>query len=167
MLEIVRQLSDLSFSSLCDLYWSEPSVLGDKDSIQTDDCRRRMADEQDFYAYLRSVFFMTPEAFYAIGVDAGRYVSAVRVEPFRDGYILAGLVTHAAFRRHGFGKKLLSGVIDYVKSSGDVRLYSHIDRQNYASIELHKCCGFREILDYAVFLDGSVSQKYHTFLLDN
>lgn len=118
--------------------------------------------EQDFYAGL-SAFFADPDAFYAVWLCDGCYASALRIERYRDGYLMAGLETAPGMRRKGNAGKLINAVIDYLSSQGSLRLYSHVDKKNIASIGVHNACGFKRILEHAVFLDGSVLNTSCTF----
>lgn len=114
--------------------------------------------EANFEDYIREEFFRHSGAFYAIWEEDGQYLSALRMEPYRDGFLLTSLETHPDYRRNGYGEKLLSSVIGYVNKP----VYAHVYRNNIASLALHKKCGFERILDYAVFLDGTVSQNAWT-----
>ncbi|AYD39559.1 N-acetyltransferase family protein [Clostridium fermenticellae] len=49
------------------------------------------------------------------------------------------------YRRKSVGKALLTSLINLSEKSGFWTLQSGIIKQNSASIELHKSCGFREI----------------------
>ncbi len=46
------------------------------------------------------------------------------------------------------------------------KIYSHIARDNIASVRLHRSCGFEKLLDHAVYVDGSVTHNCCTYLLD-
>ena len=45
-------------------------------------------------------------------------------------------------------------------------MYSHIDKKNIPSFELHKNCGFRLISDSARYIDGTVTQNSYTMCYD-
>jgi L-amino acid N-acyltransferase YncA len=49
-------------------------------------------------------------------------------------------------------------------ASIDKPVYSHIERNNLASVRAHEKCGFKKITNFAVLLDGSVSQNADTYL---
>ncbi len=115
--------------------------------------------EQDFYTYLKDVFFITEGAWYAVWVDQSQYRCALRVEPYQDGLLLAGLETAPGARRMGYAKKLVMAVLKDL----DRPLYSHVERQNVASMQLHRSCGFDFIRDTAVYLDGSIVNTSCTF----
>ena len=122
-------------------------------------------EQRAYEAYLCNEFFTVRGALCAVWEDAGAYVCALRLEPFKDGLLVTGLETMPAQRRKGFAGRLLSGVIQYLKDTGPVNLYSHIERKNIPSIRVHTSCGFSLHLDCAVFLDGSASRNYNTYLL--
>lgn len=123
-----------------------------------------LREEQDFYQYLRDVFFETDEAFYAVWQEAGQYVSALRIEPYKDGYLLAGLETCPQQRGKGYAKALVCAVIDSLKvKRKSLKIYAHILKGNLASIHIHKECGFERISDLAAYIDGSVSSNAYTY----
>ncbi len=142
MLKIAVKLNDLSFSNLMEVYIE--GNLEKEDLLQA---------EQDFYQYLREVFFRTEGAVYCIWEEQGRYVSALRLEPYRDGWLLAALETAPEQRQKGYAGKLIGAVQEYYP---DRKLYSHVSKRNVPSLKTHEKCGFRKILDYAVYADGSV-----------
>lgn len=140
MVKIIRSLKDMDVRQLMDLYAEA---------------------EQDFYTSLLD-FYSEPEAYYAVWQVEGKYLSAVRVEPYRDGWIVAGLQTAQNERNKGYAQKLLMGVLQ--KMPTDSKVYSHVDKRNATSIAVHLACGFEKILDHAVYLDGSVFTSSYTFL---
>ena len=91
----------------------------------------------------------------------GLYRSALRLEPYNDGYLLTALETTPAMRRKGYAEALVRAVLN---AFSDMPIYSHVARANRASIALHKKCGFSKHLDYATYLDGSVSAQAVTFI---
>lgn len=160
MLIIAEKLHTLSFSSLMEIY---EEGNREKAREQWPDLPPEFAlqmAEQEFYQYLRESFFTTKGAVYAVWRVNGKYVSALRLEPYRDGLLLAALETAPAERRHGYGEALIRAVLEYVGAS---KVYSHVHKQNEASLKLHEKCGFQQILEFAVYLDGSVHRKCRTF----
>lgn len=139
-----------------------------RESIEKDrfGYRRFHQPLQDFEDYWRYEFFSVPGASCAVLELDGNYMSVLRLEPYRDGLLITGLETAPEHRSKGMATNLLSGVIQRLKAAGGSRLYSHIERRNKPSVCVHRSCGFCLLLDYAVFLDGSVSQKYDTYVLD-
>ena len=117
--------------------------------------------EQDFRQYLDEVFFRTPGALCALWEEDGRYVSALRLEPYKDGYLLEALETHPLFRRKGYAVKLIQAVQPHI---GSVRIYSHVNKRNLASLKTHERCGFKPQSDHAVYINGSVDYRCSTLL---
>ena len=89
---------------------------------------------------------------YAIWVEKDVYVSALRLEPYEDGLLLEALETAPAYRRKGYAEKLMRAV----QMEFPQKIYSHVSKKNTASLAVHKKCGFRQVLDYAKYIDGSV-----------
>lgn len=147
MLIIAHALRDLQFSQLMDVYIQSNSESGNCNPLQA---------EQDFHAYLREEFFRDPKAFYAVWEHDGCYKAALRMEPYKDGLILAGLETAPEERRKGYAAALMRAVLDWLAEQGNVTVYSHVKRSNLASLAVHKACGFEKILDHAAYIDGSV-----------
>lgn len=160
MLLIARKLSEISFSSLMAVYEE-----GNREKARENwpelppDFALQLA-EQEFYQYLREVFFQTPDAVYGIWEEQGIYISAMRLEPYRDGLLLEALETAPAQRRKGFAEQLLCSVLEEKKH---VKIYSHVHKSNLPSLKLHEKWGFRRIQEMAVYIDGSVNQKCCTF----
>ena len=119
--------------------------------------------EQDFYQYLRECFFTVPGSFYAVWEEKKRYVSALRMEPFQDGLLLAGLETMPECRRRGYGALLVTQTLEQLRG---MRVYAHVEKGNLASLRLHEKCGFRKIMDHAVYIDGSVRPDSVTFCIE-
>ena len=115
--------------------------------------------EQEFYSYLRQVFFKTDGAFYAVLEQDGQYVSALRLEPYRDGLLLEALETAPDHRRKGYATVLVRDVLEH---TGNIKIYSHVGKRNFASLRTHESCGFRIVSDFAVYADGSVNQRCYT-----
>ena len=114
----------------------------------------------DFESYLREDFFRVNGAYYAVLEDAGLYRSAVRMEPYEDGWLLEALETHPSCRRQGYARKLLRGVLAQMPEGACV--YSHVGKRNAASLATHLGCGFQIHRDYAKYVDGTVSQYAYT-----
>ena len=119
--------------------------------------------EQEFYSYLRQVFFKTDGAFYAVLEQDGQYVSALRMEPYRDGLLLEALETAPEQRRKGYAADLVRNVLEH---AGNTKIYSHVGKRNLASLRTHESCGFRIVSDFAVYADGSVNQRCFTLCVD-
>ena len=114
--------------------------------------------EQAFGDYLREDFFKVQNAFYGIWMEDDFWISALRLEPFRDGLLLEALETHPEHRGKGYAKKLVKAVLQDVS----LPVYSHVLKDNLASLAVHRACGFQIHKDCAVYVDGSVSHKAYT-----
>ena len=146
MLFIFDSLKELQFRKLAQIYGYS------------------LRKEEDFYEYLRYGFFRTKGALYCVWQEQECYLSALRLEPFGDGLILAGLETAPAYRRKGYATALVHEVLSWLARKGPVKVYSHIQHRNAPSLEVHRRCGFRKISDYSVLLDGTVSADIGTYL---
>ena len=152
---------DLSFGKLMEVY-SEGNLENGCDLWPDEPEARQLAlAEQEFYSYLRQVFFKTEGAVYLILEEKGRYVSALRLEPYRDGLLLEALETAPEYRKKGHAAALLQSALRY---AGKAKVYSHVGKKNTASLRTHEKCGFARILDYAVYADGSVNDRCCTLL---
>ena len=96
-----------------------------------------------------------PGAVYALWVEDGRYRSALRLEPYEDGLLLEALETAPKYRRQGYAEKLMRAV----QEAFPQKIYSHVSKRNKASLAIHEKCGFRQVLDYARYIDGSVAHN--------
>ena len=165
MLKIIQSLQQLDFGRLMLVYAESNSYEASVKYPYLDDCQKLLEVEQDYYAYLRE-FFRTPESLMAVWCPNGCYTAALRVEQYRDGLLIESLETAPESRRRGYAQKLLQEVLCYLFSKGYCKVYSHIFKDNVASIKLHEACGFRKILDHAVFVDGSVHNQSSTYLIE-
>ena len=156
MLVVAEKLSDLSFGKLMDVYQEGNLENGRENYPGEPETRQIALTEQDFYQYLSEIFFRTSGAAYLIWEEQGKYISALRLEPYRDGLLLAALETHPQMRKRGFAEKLVKAALEY---AGDIAVYSHVSKKNAASLRTHEKCGFEKILDYAVYADGSVNDR--------
>ena len=114
--------------------------------------------EERMLSYLREDFFSIRGAVCALWEVEGRYVSALRLEPYKDGYLITAVETAPQDRRKGYAKALLQAVINHF--GGPV--YSHIEKSNKPSLNLHQTCEFTLCADSAVLLDGTVTSRYCT-----
>lgn len=123
--------------------------------------------EREFRQYLEEVFFRTPGAVCALWEENGRYVSALRLEPYRDGLLLEALETAPDHRKKGYAAALITAVQGWLREQGPVHLYSHIGKRNDASRRTHEKCGFQRISDHAVYISGSVDHRCATYRYDD
>ena len=151
MLLIMKRLEELDFSALMDVY-----IEGNREKAEEYGNGGLLQAEREFFDYLREDFFRQKDAFYAVWQVAGQYVSALRLEPHNDGWLLEALETVPDHRRKGYAKALMHAVLDYM---GPAVVYSHVSRRNAASLRTHYACGFQKHLDHVVYLDGSVSNR--------
>ena len=160
MLIIAKKMKELSFGKLMEVY-AEGNLENGRECWPLEPESRQIAlAEEEFFNYLQQVFFKTDSASYLIWEDGGCYISALRFEPYRDGLLLEALETRAEKRRSGYARKLLEAALEF---AGELSVYSHIHKQNMASIRTHEKCGFVKIEDYAVYIDGSVNARCCTY----
>ena len=145
MLTVAKSMGQLRFSQLAEVYETET-----------------LEAEQALYDFLRHDFF--PNGICCLWEEKGRYVAALRLQPWKDGWLLDGLQTHRDHRRKGYAKAL---VLASLEKANVEKVYVHIQRQNAPSIALHTACGFHKILPYATYLDGSVYHSADTYLYEN
>ena len=151
MLQIAKRLEELDFSALMDIYCE-----GNLEKAEEYGDGGLLRAEREFYDYLREDFFRQKDAFYALWKVQGQYVSAMRLEPHGDGWLLEALETAPDHRRKGYAKELMHAVLDEM---GHVIVYSHVSRRNEASLRTHYACGFQKHVDHVVYLDGSVTNR--------
>lgn len=154
MLIVVRNLRDLSFSQLMDVYEEGNRENAEEFWPNMEENQRQICAEQEFYQYLKQIFFPTENAWYCIWEEKGQYVSALRLEPYRDGLLLEALETAPAERRKGYAGKLIQAVQERFAQE---KIYSHVSKRNIPSLRTHEVCGFRKIAENAVYADGSVT----------
>ena len=115
MLYIARRLKDLDFRQLMDIY--EEGNLENAAELWPEEPQGQqlLLAEQSFHQYLRECFFSTEGALYCVWVENDRYVSALRLEPYRDGLLLEALETHPEMRQKGYAAKLMLEMIPIQK----------------------------------------------------
>ncbi len=161
MLRTVRNMGQLPFGALMEIY-AEGNLENGRDNWpHLSEGEQLLRAEQDFYQYLQEIFFTTPNAVYYLWEENGTPVSALRLEPYRDGLLLEALETAPQHRQKGYAKALLLAVLEAV---GNQRIYSHVHKKNAASLKTHLGCGFAPISGQAVYADGSVNGHCCTLL---
>ena len=160
MIIMARSLKEIDFRQLMDVYEEGNLENGAEFWPELPQGQQLLNAEQDFYQYLRECFFTTEGAAYAIWVVDGKYVSALRLEPYQDGLLLEALETAPCHRCKGYAAKLIRTVLEQM---GEKKVYSHVSKRNTASIRTHESCGFHRILEHAVYADGSVKTNACTF----
>ncbi len=150
MLQIVKALQDLPFSALMEVYIEGNQKKGDL-----------LQAEQDFYQYLKEGFFTRAEDCCCLWMEAGKPVSALRLQAYQDGLLLNALETAPEHRRKGYARALVQAVTEQFPER---KIYVHIHQTNAASRKLHEGCGFRKISDTAVLADGSFTSRSGTYV---
>ncbi len=160
MIERIEALRDLQFGQLMMVYEESNRKNGEENYPYLSREEQLMAAEQDFYRYLQ-LFFKEENGFVLILSYGGRYMSALRAERYKDGYLLEALETLPDQRNKGYGGKLVDELLTWADER-DLPVYSHVSKSNFPSISVHKKCGFQKILDYAAYIDGSVNDRAYT-----
>lgn len=154
MLHPVRSMKELNFSALMEVY-----IEGNLEKAE--EGLSLLEAEQNFYTFLQDVFFTRPSAAYWILEEKGSYVSALRLEPYKDGWLLEALETAPQHRRRGYAEKLLRQVTALPEYN---KIYSHVHKKNIPSLAVHEKCGFSRIAETAAYIDGSVNSRACTML---
>lgn len=163
MLKLVKTMKELPLPQLMALYEESNRDIGEQRYSREPEPRQLQLAEEDFRQYLSQVFFSTPGAMYALWLVEGIPVSALRLEPYRDGMLLEGLETAPNHRIRGYASRLVAAVQTL---PGMERLYSHVGKRNYPSQIVHERCGFQEVADHAAYIDGSVTTHAVTLRWD-
>lgn len=166
MLLIAYSLGQLRFGELMKIYVEGNLENGAAEAPDETEDRQIQIGEEMFYQYLHDVFFTTPENRYAVWAEDGKYISALRLEPYQDGLLLEALETVPEKRRKGYAAKLISAVQQELAKQGNITIYSHVSKTNAASLRTHEKCGFRRIKDYAAYIDGSVNNRAYTLVFE-
>lgn len=156
MLEVFDSLKNLNFQMLMDVYAQSNRENAEVYFPQLSEPQGVAMVEQQFYTFLQEVFFKTRDSRYCVWLADGKYVSALRLEPYRDGLLLEALETAPEQRHKGYGRHLMQAALGQIQGKP---VYSHVGKRNAASLALHMGCGFEKIQDCAVYIDGSVSQN--------
>lgn len=163
MLLIIQDHRLLDYGQLMTVYEESNRQKGAEICPFGDAAEQLLLAEQSFYSYVCDIL-RDKHTVCAIWAPGGKYQTVLRLEPYSDGLLVTALETAPAARQKGYATLLLQSVKE--RFCG-VRLYSHIDLNNVASICVHEKCGFRRILDHARFLDGSVSVRSYTYLYES
>ena len=147
MLKIIKSMSELQEEQLLSVY--SGSNINAK-------------EEHSLLDYLREDFFRQKDACCCIWTEDNAYKSALRLEPYHDGLLLQALETAPNARKKGYGFSLVKAVLERCDGTGHRCVYSHVDKRNRASLNLHRKCGFQKLSDSAVLLDGTVTANCYT-----
>ena len=160
MLKVLKRLAEINFSELMEVY-REGNLMNARERYPDDNPEvQKIKAEGDFEDYLREDFFRVLKAFYAVWEESGSYCSALRIEPYQDGWLLEALETKPACRKQGYAARLVAAVLDQLPKGSCV--YSHVGKRNAASLATHRRCGFEIALDYAEYVDGTITQNAYT-----
>lgn len=163
MLTIIISFRELKTAQLLQVYQESLILAGKMQYPHLSDNLQILEAEQDFYSFLKD-FFSQKDAFLAVWDAGQQYVSALRIAPYRDGVLLTGLETAPDSRKRGYAIKLMSETMRFLSCLGVHKVYSHIRKDNTASISVHQKAGFQRINDGAAFLDGSADIYSGTYL---
>lgn len=159
-IHILHSMAQMDFSELFRVY--EESFLrhARRDYPDTEPETALERERQVFLDDCRC-FFRDGGRYYVL-VSAGKYVSIACTEAYEDGLLISALETAPDCRRKGFARKLLTAVVQ--REGG--KLYSHVAKNNTASLRLHEACGFRILKDSARLIDGTVSVRFYTMIIN-
>lgn len=113
---------------------------------------------QKFRDYLAEDFFPQENAFCALWMEDGQYVSALRLKPGEDGLLLEALETRPDQRKQGCAFKLINAVLQEI---GSQTVYAHVSKRNAASLRTFQKCGFSILRDAN---DGAENHSIRTLL---
>lgn len=156
--------SELNFEALMSVYEEGNKENGAYLYPHESSSVQKLRAELDFDDYLRQTFFMQKGAAYCVLTDKECYVSAARIEPFEDGYLLSALETKPDLRRRGYARQLMVELLAEYVSRGCTPIYSHVANKNIPSLNLHLQCGFCVHKEFARYLDGTVSTNTKTLI---
>ena len=157
MLEYIYDMKSLPFMEICQVYQQS---LGCERAIKGDiDAGDYWQKENDLYQDLGD-FFAHAKGVMAIWRSDTGIQAVLRLERYGDGHLLCSLETRPESRRKGFATMLVKAVLADLQEGSVV--YSHVKKDNTASMQLHFKCGFVKCSDMGKLLDGSVSNAYAT-----
>lgn len=158
MIKIVSTFRELDMPQLMHVCQESISKNGQESYPGFSENMQILRSEQDFYESVK-LFFTEEASAYFLWVVEQTCVAALRVSAYRDGFLLSCLETAPEMRRRGYANALIQGTVSYLSQHGTGKIYSHVDKKNIASLNVHTSCGFERILEHAIYLDGSV---YHS-----
>ena len=147
MIHEFHRIGDVDISAVMSVYQRSIDALSES----------KWEAENAFYEDLK-MFFSADGAFLTVMELDGDYISAVRLENYRDGYLITCLETAPDHRNKGYAYSMLDNLIN--KYPGVY--YAHVEKKNKPSMALHKKLGFSVYLDHAVYVDGSVYTNCYT-----
>lgn len=162
MLKIIRSMRQLDFEQLMHVFEQSNREKGQHEYPKESAQEQLRRVENEAYTYLLDSVFANKNGLCAVWEAGGRYLAALYVEPYNNGLLITSLETLPEARNRGHAKKLVHAVVQYLQAHGSCVIYSHVEKRNAPSLAVHKACGFLTVLQYAAFLDGSVSHHYLT-----
>ena len=165
MLKIVKNIEELNIEQFLSVYRESSYKNGQAFYRNISETQQMNMAEDDLIAYLRYDFFQQENAFCALWIVDGVYKSILRIEPYCDGVLLHALETAPEDRRKGYGYHLVLAVLEYLQTEKYNKVYSHINKGNKPSLRLHETCGFHMFSDYAIYIDGTVTQNSYTMMI--
>ena len=152
------------YPALSDIYQQSLQEAGAAQYPEEAESLQQALAWEDFSSYIRLDFFPQEKSLYALWQETGRYVSAARIEPYRDGCLLSGLETAPDFRGRGYATALLNSLWAVLGDRGIQKVYSHVRKENHPSLAVHITVGFVIFRDSAIYLDGSADNRSYTLL---
>lgn len=165
MLRIVQSAKDLDFRQMFAVYDESICNHAENRYSREHPGMRVLMAQQDFVADWKTSLG-DKTAFCALWVVDDAYTSVLRMDKYLDGMLLNTLETVPSARGKGYATILIKETINWLRNKDCHKVYSHIDKRNSVSAALHKSCGFSRLMDYAVYLDGSVFHTCDTFVLN-
>ena len=115
MITLAKNMGQLRFSQVAQLYEAEA-----------------LEAEQALYAFLREDFF--PGGICCLWEEKGRYVAVLRLQPWKDGWLLDGLQTHRDHWRKGYASEAAAACIRVAfEQFGFPAVYSYMNAKNEPS----------------------------------
>lgn len=159
MLFITQHIEEISYSQLMYVYEETNRKYGESRYAAFTPAEQLFYAEQDLYSYLQQA--LKAGGWFAAWVETGKYMSALRLEPYEGGWLITALETVAAHRRKGYANALLQAVTCLFEKE---TIYSHVFCNHRISMRLHEKNGFVQVKDHAVLLDGTLAGNAYTYM---
>lgn len=163
MLKVFDHCDHIDFRQLMDVYEQWNYAYGKGKYPKLSGNLQILYAEQDFYDFLL-LFFTTKNAKYFVWAPQGRYAAALRLEPYEDGLLIEALETRPDCRRKGYATDLINATISYLRAGGPYKIYSHVQKDNEASLLVHYKCGFSILSENAMYIDGTYHNDAFTLV---
>ena len=159
MLKIVKNMGQLPFGQMMELYAETNAATAREQFPELSEYESLYRVEMDFYRYLRYDFFTMGDSFYAIWMEDSRPVSALRFERWKDGWLLEGLETHPEYRGKGYAVRVMEAALEVLTEP----VYAHVAKENGISLRVHEKCGFVRRGDTAL-INGNYDKRFVTLM---